>query len=101
MISAEVQAEAARWLIELDTSDHIEEIWPDFEEWLNRNSTHQQAFVRVQRAWHYVDSLLKTDKRAKKTRWFEYGVRQLRERADVASGLLALISLALVIAILA
>ena len=57
MSSETVQTQAARWLIELDTHDDLEVIWPEFEEWLARDPENRRAYVRVERAWRVLDDI--------------------------------------------
>jgi ferric-dicitrate binding protein FerR (iron transport regulator) len=57
MTHRRIKKQAARWLIELDTAENIEEHWPKFEAWLYKNPEHRDAFVSMERAWHSVEDL--------------------------------------------
>jgi transmembrane sensor len=57
MTHSSIREKAAQWLIELDTSDNVEDRWPDFEAWLNENPEHRAAFVSLEQAWSAVEDL--------------------------------------------
>lgn len=52
-----LQAEAAQWLFELETSDRFEELWPRFQAWLNEDARHREAYRPLEKAWREVASL--------------------------------------------
>jgi transmembrane sensor len=52
-----IKREAAKWLIELDTAQNIEEHWPAFEAWLDENPEHRAAFTSMEKAWKAVEDL--------------------------------------------
>ena len=51
MMSSRIRTEAARWLIELDTAEDTERLWPEFESWLQRDPEHRRAYVCTERTW--------------------------------------------------
>jgi transmembrane sensor len=57
MTHSSIRDKAAQWLIELDTSENIEERWPEFETWLNERPEHRATFVSMEQAWSAVDDL--------------------------------------------
>jgi ferric-dicitrate binding protein FerR (iron transport regulator) len=94
MISTQVKAEAARWLIELDTADHVEDLWPEFEAWINQHPTHRRAFVRVERAWRTLDGFLGPEKCTSARTTFHYWRARFpsaRAWKELASALFALV----------
>lgn len=57
MTSLRIKAEAARWLIELDTAEDTETLWPAFEAWLQKDAEHRCAYVRAERTWRTLEEL--------------------------------------------
>jgi len=57
MSNTKVDAAAAQWLIELETADRIEQLWPDFQVWLAQDPRHRAAFLRVEEAGRRLDAL--------------------------------------------
>lgn len=57
MIAPEIKAAACRWLVELETAESLDEIWPKFQSWLQLSSEHEAAYLRVEEAWHALESL--------------------------------------------
>jgi ferric-dicitrate binding protein FerR (iron transport regulator) len=57
-ITHEVKAAAADWLIQLETTESIDALWPAFRDWLDRDPDHKVAYLRIERAWHALDGLL-------------------------------------------
>src|SRR5882762_9244737 len=57
MMSSRIRAEAARWLIELDTAEDTERLWPEFESWLQRDPEHRRAYVCTERTWRALGKL--------------------------------------------
>jgi transmembrane sensor len=59
MRSAEANkwVEASRWLVELDGSDHIEDLWPSFEAWLAQDPQNLEAFRRMENVSLCLDNL--------------------------------------------
>jgi len=49
--SPEIFSQATRWLIELETTDRLEEIWTEFDEWFQSSAAHREAYARVRQAW--------------------------------------------------
>jgi transmembrane sensor len=50
MTGPTARQQAARWLTELDTSERIEALWPEFETWLNASPEHREAYHRAELA---------------------------------------------------
>lgn len=57
MTSLRIKAEAARWLIELDTAEDTETLWPAFEAWLQKDAEHRSAYARAERTWRTLEEL--------------------------------------------
>jgi ferric-dicitrate binding protein FerR (iron transport regulator) len=57
MTDPRIKAEAARWLIELDTAEDAGAVWPHFEAWIRQDDEHRKAYARVERAWHTLEDL--------------------------------------------
>jgi ferric-dicitrate binding protein FerR (iron transport regulator) len=57
MTEAQIKAEAARWLIEIETSTDPATAWSAFEAWLRQDEEHRRAYVRVERAWRTLEGL--------------------------------------------
>jgi ferric-dicitrate binding protein FerR (iron transport regulator) len=57
MTEAEIKAEAARWLIEIETTADPATAWPAFEAWLRQDEEHRRAYERVERAWRTLEGL--------------------------------------------
>jgi ferric-dicitrate binding protein FerR (iron transport regulator) len=53
--SSRAASEATRWVIEIQTSRSIEELWPAFEAWLLGDQENWSAFLEVQQAWSRWD----------------------------------------------
>jgi ferric-dicitrate binding protein FerR (iron transport regulator) len=53
----DIDRQAAYWLIELESSKKIEDLWPAFEAWLNERPAHLAAFLRLETAWRALDDL--------------------------------------------
>ena len=51
MTSSDVLSEATRWLVELETSDRIEDIWSEFDDWFEASAKHRTAYARARLAW--------------------------------------------------
>jgi ferric-dicitrate binding protein FerR (iron transport regulator) len=75
MSASDVRAAAAKWLIELECADSIEDIWPQFDIWLREDPRHRETYLRVERTWRALDSL--------RDSWQEE--RAAREKRSVAS----------------
>lgn len=54
MSSIDLLSEAARWLVELETAERVEDIWPEFDHWFQASMAHRVAYARVRRAWLQV-----------------------------------------------
>ena len=57
MSSSRVRAAAARWLIELESAESIDAIWPQFDAWLCEHPSHRKAYLRIERTWCALDDL--------------------------------------------
>lgn len=57
MKSSRVRAAAARWLIELESAESIDAIWPQFDAWLREDPSHRKAYLRIERTWRALDDL--------------------------------------------
>lgn len=57
MTEAQLKAEAARWLIEIETTADPATVWPAFEAWLRQDEEHRKAYVRVEQAWRTLEGL--------------------------------------------
>lgn len=57
MRSSRVRAAAARWLIELESAESIDAIWPRFDAWLREDPSHEEAYLRIERTWRALDGL--------------------------------------------
>jgi ferric-dicitrate binding protein FerR (iron transport regulator) len=56
-IAKHIKKKAAEWLVELDTTEEIEKVWPAFEDWLDETPEHRTAFQRMEQAWTSVGEL--------------------------------------------
>lgn len=68
MTSPYIRCEAARWIVELDTAEKIEDLWPQFELWLNEKPEHRAAFLRVERGWRALEDLAAHYRRTHRTK---------------------------------
>ena len=57
MGGSSLSLEATKWLIRIQTSRSVDELWPDFEAWLYRDQAHWDAFVQAQEMWFGLDWL--------------------------------------------
>ena len=57
MNESSVSSEATKWLIRIQTSRCVDELWPDFEAWLYGDQAHWNAFVQAQEMWMGLDWL--------------------------------------------
>lgn len=73
MRSSRVRAAAARWLIELESAESVDAIWPQFDAWLREDPSHQKAYLRIERTWRALDGL--------RTAWPEEKTRARRRTA--------------------
>ena len=74
MRSSRVRAAAARWLIELESAESIDAIWPRFDAWLREDPEHQKTYIRIERTWRALDGL--------RTTWPEKKTRAKRRSAS-------------------
>jgi ferric-dicitrate binding protein FerR (iron transport regulator) len=49
--SSDTLTEASRWLIELQTTDRLEDVWDEFDAWFQASPSHKAAYARAQRHW--------------------------------------------------
>jgi transmembrane sensor len=83
MRSKDSRARAAKWLIELDSAERIEELWPPFQAWLAEDDANREAFARVETAWRALNIGLASRKKSKSiatTFECESGKEQRRDR---------------------
>lgn len=57
-ISNAIKEAAADWLVELETAETVDKIWPAFQAWLHQNPEHELAYLQLERAWHALDGFL-------------------------------------------
>ena len=57
MSLSSVSSEATEWVIKIQTSGSVDELWPAFEAWLYGDQAHWNAFVQAQDAWQRLDWL--------------------------------------------
>jgi len=57
MSNAKVQSAAAQWLVDLESADYIEQLWPAFQAWLAKDPRHRAAFERMEEAARHLDAL--------------------------------------------
>jgi ferric-dicitrate binding protein FerR (iron transport regulator) len=65
-----MRAAAAKWLIELESAESIDAIWPEFDAWLRENPEHQKTYLRIETTWRALDDL--------RTAWPEQETKQAR-----------------------
>ena len=70
MKNSRMRAAAAKWLIELESAESIDAIWPEFDTWLRENPEHQKTYLRIERTWRALDDLRKA--------WPEQETKQTR-----------------------
>ena len=70
MINSRMREAAAKWLIELESAESIDAIWPEFDAWLRENPEHQKTYLRIERTWRALDDL--------RTAWPEQETKQAR-----------------------
>ena len=51
MDSSDILAEARKWLIELETTDRLEDVWEEFDDWFQASPRHRAAYAKVRRDW--------------------------------------------------
>jgi ferric-dicitrate binding protein FerR (iron transport regulator) len=54
---AAARVDARRWLIELESTERLDEIWPQFEAWLDEHPDNYEMYLRVERARRTMDRL--------------------------------------------
>jgi ferric-dicitrate binding protein FerR (iron transport regulator) len=42
---------ATRWFINLMTAADVNELWPQFEEWLEQDASNRRAYEELERTW--------------------------------------------------
>jgi ferric-dicitrate binding protein FerR (iron transport regulator) len=95
MTDPEIRAAAAYWLIELDTAEHIEEVFPEFEKWVAQSAEHRDAYRKVERAWRALEDVRTAYRRSRRRpRWIDSSAT-LSVFPHARSGL---ISMALIVA---
>jgi ferric-dicitrate binding protein FerR (iron transport regulator) len=56
-VRAAARVQATRWLVELDTTECLDEVWPAFEAWLDEHPIHREMYLRAERTRLAVDNL--------------------------------------------
>ena len=51
MPTEDPMAGAARWFINLIMAPDVNELWPQFEDWLQRDSGNRSAYEEIERTW--------------------------------------------------
>ena len=54
---AAARVHARRWLIELESTERLDEIWPQFEAWLDEHPDNHEMYLRAERARRTMDRL--------------------------------------------
>ena len=49
--SSDPSTEASRWLVELQTTDCLDDVWDEFDAWFQASPTHKAAYAQAQRHW--------------------------------------------------
>ena len=57
MGASKIHRQATRWLIRVQTTRDLEELWPEFDAWMNENLKHREAYELEERKWVGFDSL--------------------------------------------
>ena len=70
MKNSRMRAAAAKWLIELESAESIDAIWPEFDAWLREDPEHKKTYLRIERTWRALDDL--------RTAWPEQETKQAR-----------------------
>ncbi len=90
MSQPRVSSEAMSWVVKLHTSASFEDLWPDFERWLNSSLEHSTEFLQAQQLWEALDYLKELGPRENsvKARQLLGGVRRgdARSRHQESSG---------------
>jgi ferric-dicitrate binding protein FerR (iron transport regulator) len=70
---AEIRSQAIHWVVELDTTEHIEDLWPNFEAWLLQDIEHQRAYRHAERTWRMLGQLgpFHRQEDSRSTRWMK------------------------------
>jgi ferric-dicitrate binding protein FerR (iron transport regulator) len=48
---------AANWFVDLLTAPDLNQLWPQFERWLQESVEHRCAYERIERSWSKGDGL--------------------------------------------
>ena len=57
MTDPRIKAEAARWLIELESAEDTAPLLHAFESWLRQDEEHRRTYVRMKSAWRTLEEL--------------------------------------------
>jgi len=50
---------AANWFVDLLTAPDLNQLWPEFERWLQESVEHRFAYERIEHSWSKGDGLPK------------------------------------------
>jgi ferric-dicitrate binding protein FerR (iron transport regulator) len=78
-------SEATRWLIQLQTSRCIDELWPSFEAWLYQDQDHWNAFMHAQETWRKLDCVKAAFGPRKRPAWAQQLCGATKKEAAVRS----------------
>jgi ferric-dicitrate binding protein FerR (iron transport regulator) len=56
-VRAAARIQATRWLVELDTTECLDEVWPAFAAWLDEHPIHREMYLRAERTRLAIDNL--------------------------------------------
>ena len=62
MKSSERTLQAMKWLVELETKQHLEDIWPAFDAWFQASAANRKEYKRVKKALLHRGTLIVTDR---------------------------------------
>jgi ferric-dicitrate binding protein FerR (iron transport regulator) len=51
MRKRDVLSDAASWFVDILTTPDLDQLWPQFERWLQKSDEHRCAYESVERAW--------------------------------------------------
>jgi len=51
MQTQDPMAGAVRWFIDLVTAEDVNELWPQFEQWLQQDTRNRRAYEEIEQSW--------------------------------------------------
>ena len=66
MSKAKVKREAIDWLVKIKTAESLDEIWPEFEKWLEVPE-HRAMYRDMERIWKQIGRVLRSSPKARGT----------------------------------